>query len=512
MSTDDQHHQGRVRDLVEARLGRRPQDRLEAAVVLEAWGGVRPPFALDAARDAVDASGERPTRSLASPRATRPRDRTVIAEGLSLLIAVVAVAMWTQPFGDALGAGVWDSAIRTALPITLAAQWMMRSRYLGRPNGLEALRRDWLGLVAVLSFGVTFALAQGEQEQVTCLLALTWISGTVLVRRGWALAYVSVLVAVAVAANLDVDPLRLLTGAMLATSLLTLVAVVGAGPTSEPAGRWSRALSAGVLGGGLGGLLVLDTSIGWGSEGVLPALALVPSTLGSFWGGYYLWRFYDEVPRALLGVPVAQADRATLRSPAMAVLGGAFGRLMVATLALSAAALIVAPYVSDTPTARGSEAPGVVQTQAFGMPDRLAPLSTPALPALSDPVNRADAQPSSVALAALPGLEARPLYTLTPSGPEERAGRIVLLAGFGLIALATLLISLLQSLGFPSWAGFTLVCAIGAELAVIQLDVASFQGAGLLAGAAVATLVAIPPVISLFRRPGRVLATTLWIN
>jgi len=46
---DQGHGHGRVRDLVEARLGRRPQDKLEAAVVLEAWGGVRPPYALDAA-------------------------------------------------------------------------------------------------------------------------------------------------------------------------------------------------------------------------------------------------------------------------------------------------------------------------------------------------------------------------------------------------------------------------------------------------------------------------------
>jgi hypothetical protein len=89
---------------------------------------------------------------------------------------------------------------------------------------------------------------------------------------------------------------------------------------------------------------------------------------------------------------------------------------------------------------------------------------------------------------------------------------MALLAGFGLIALATLLISVLQSLGFPSWALFTLACALLAELAMTFWDAAPFSGVALLTGAAVAVLVATPPVVSLFLRPGRVLATILWIS
>jgi hypothetical protein len=95
---------------------------------------------------------------------------------------------------------------------------------------------------------------------------------------------------------------------------------------------------------------------------------------------------------------------------------------------------------------------------------------------------------------------------------RSSAGQAALLAGFGLIALATLLFSLLQSLGFPSWALFTLACALGAELAMRLWDAAPFNGAALVLGAAVAVLVAIPPIISLFLRPGRVLATILWIS
>jgi len=486
MSPNDVRGRVRVRDLVEARLGRRPQDKLDAAVVLEAWGGMRPPHALDIAGDAVDRTHGSPAPSVANPREPQPRDKTVAAEGLSLLIAVVAVALWTLPFGRALGTDVWDGAVRMALPITLGCQWLLRSRYLGRPNGLQALRRDWDGLVCLLAAGWIVAFLQGERELVALLLVVTWVGGTVLVRRGWGLVYVVLLVIVAVEVNLGVAPLPTLVGAATATLLLATFILAVAGSTSDAAGRPSRAIAAGLMGAGIGGLLVLDTSIGWGSEGILPALALVPSTAGSFWGGYHLWRFYDEVPRALAGVPVAQADRVALRGPAIGVLGGAFGRLVGATVVLSALAMLAATYVADTPTAQGSA------TRTTTLEQTARDL---------DPFGVVGGQARLVSTAAVDA-----------ATRDGLAGRTALLVGFGLIALATLLISLLQSLGFPSWALFTLACALAAEVAVTYWDAAPFDGTALVTGAAVAVLVAIPPVISLFLRPGRVLATILWIS
>jgi hypothetical protein len=489
MSPTDDHGpaRGGVGDLVAARLGRRPQDKLEAAVVLEAWAGVRPRLALDVAGEAVDRTHGRPARSVGNPRESQARDKAVVAEGLSLLIAVVAVALWTLPFGRALGTGVWDDAVRMALPVTLAGQWMLRSRYLGRPNGLPALRRDWAGAICLLAVTWSAAVLQGERGIVAFLLIVTWVGGTVLVRRGWGLVYVVLLVVVAVEVNLSVDPLTTLAAAAAATLALAMVVVASAGSTSDPAGRSNRALAAGIMGAGIGALLVLDTSIGWGSGGVLPALALVPSTAGSFWGGYHLWRFYDEVPRALTGVPVAEADRVTLRGPAIGVLGGAFGRLVGTTVVLSAVAVLAATYVADTPTAQGSVTRGA-------MVDR-----SPVAPALVE--------------GGLAGDVAMSLSAPDAAGQESgSAGRTALLVGFGLIALATLLISLLQSLGFPSWALFTLACAAAAEIAMSFWESAPFDGIALVTGAAVAVLVAIPPVISLFLRPGRVLATILWIS
>jgi hypothetical protein len=458
-----------IRDLVEARLGRRPQDKLEAAVVLEAWGGVRPPGALDVAGDAVDRTQEPPARSVGNPRASKPRDKAVVAEGLSLLIAVVAVALWTLPFARALGTDVWDGAVRLALPITLGGQWMLRSRYLGRPNGLECLRRDWVALFCLFAVGVDVAIMQGERELVALLLVVTWVGGTVLIRRGWGLVYVGLLVVVAVEVNLGVHPLSTLSATAAATLLMTVLILATTGSTTDAPGRPRRAVAAGLLGAGIGALLVLDTSVGWGSQGVLPALALVPSTAGSFWAGHHLWRFYDDVPRALAGVPVAEAEKVALRGPAIGVLGGAFGRLVCATAVLSVLALLAGAYVEDRPAA----------------PDSLTRVAN---------------------------VDLTPLPAVVAVKTDGAAGRVPLFVGFGLIALATLLISLLQSLGFASWALFSLACALAAEVGMTYWDAAPFNGIALVTGAAVAALVAIPPVLSLFSRPGRVLATILWIS
>ena len=61
--------------------------------------------------------------------------RSAVAEGISLILAIVAVAMWASPLSSQLGAGVWDTAVRLALPLTFALQWIMWSRHLEQGRG-----------------------------------------------------------------------------------------------------------------------------------------------------------------------------------------------------------------------------------------------------------------------------------------------------------------------------------------------------------------------------------------
>src|ERR1019366_7759667 len=60
------------------------------------------------------------------------------AEGITLVLLITSVAAWATPIRRHLGPGVLAHAIRVALPVAVALQWGLRSRYLARPG------RSWL--------------------------------------------------------------------------------------------------------------------------------------------------------------------------------------------------------------------------------------------------------------------------------------------------------------------------------------------------------------------------------
>ena len=135
--------------LVEARLGRPPQDMLEAAVVLEAWAGVPARArARRGARRSWRRTRRRPRRA-AGPLPAPPEREGFASEAVSFVLAVLAIACWAAPLAAALGTEVVRHGLLVALPLTLALQWGLRSRYLGRPQGLAHLRRHGRELAAL---------------------------------------------------------------------------------------------------------------------------------------------------------------------------------------------------------------------------------------------------------------------------------------------------------------------------------------------------------------------------
>ena len=92
--------------MVRARLGRPPQDLLEAVVVLEAWGGVPTvgAFGVGSAVIAPDAAPAAPARAPLRRRRTASRE-SVVAESVALLVAILAIAAWAGPLSRELGAG-----------------------------------------------------------------------------------------------------------------------------------------------------------------------------------------------------------------------------------------------------------------------------------------------------------------------------------------------------------------------------------------------------------------------
>jgi hypothetical protein len=431
---------GRTRRLVEARLGRPPQDALEAAVVLEAWAGVPAQRALETARAMMPRLPAEPLASTAKPAPSR-RPPGLLLEGTAFIVTVAAIALWAEPLAAALGVGAVTRALGLALPLTLALQWALVTRHLGRPSGLAGLvsRRGALALAAAVLVAIPAALL-GPAGALAGLLTVTWTGGSILIRRGWAAAYCAVVAAAVPAMLLGAPALDVVAAvAAITVAAATWGLTTAGGVRAAIPGRWCRTLASGLTGAGIGVVLVGDPSVSW-TGGAAPALALLPSAAGALWAGQHLWKLADAFPRALAGVPACEAPAApAARWPApFTTLLAAVWRLVALTAAGSAALLALTPWL----------------------------------------------------------------------GAGASVG---VLAGFGSVALATLLVGLLVSLGRPSLAGAGVAGAVAAEL-VARLGDAPFAGAALLAGGTVAVLVLLPAALALLARPARTLATTLWIT
>lgn len=431
-----------VRTLIEARLGRQPQDMIEAAVVLEAWAGVPAQSALEAGAALMRTL---PPQSRASVgRLPKPGTQEgFLVEAMAFVMTVIAIACWAVPLASSVGTEAIESAVTFALPLTLALQWGLQSRYLGHPQGLAELGRRWPVLVLGACGLVAMPTALlGISGTVAGLLTVTWTGGAILIRRRWAASY-AMTVVLATAAMIAGLPAVAVLGATAGATTLAVAVAVALSSGSSPAGhaprRWGRALHASVIGTGLGLMLVVDNSMSW-SEGMVPALALVPSTVASLWGGYHLRRLDQVILRAVSGVAVSDTHPRGLAWQPLRVLLGAIGRVVCLTAALSAALVLLASSLGSTSHSIG------------------------------------------------------------------------ILTGFGLLALAMLLVSLLESAGQGRW---TLV-AVGYGVAVAELmrldGTVPFPGAGLVVAAALAVLVSLPAAIALLSRPAGTLATALWIT
>ncbi|WCB95090.1 hypothetical protein DSM104299_03832 [Baekduia alba] len=430
---------GDARLLVEARLGREPQDLLEAAVVLEAWAGMPAQAALAAASATMPAALAAAQPSVGRLPRGGERDG-VLADGAAFLLTVVAIACWAAPLTTSVGLQAVERALVLALPLTLALQRALGSRFLDRPQGIAQLARHRLlllaGAVAVVALP---ALALGTGGLLAGLLTVTWTGGTVLIRRRWPAVYVLIIL-LATAAMLSGAPALEVVAAAAAATLLAAAVALRPSPAvaRRSLGAGEPVAVAGAIGVGLGVMLVLDRTVSW-TDGAVPALALIPSTLAALLAGHHLRHLELAIPKALSGVAVDGTGTRRLGRCPTRVLLGALGRLLALSAALSAPLLWLSPWLGGS--ARGA---GV-------------------------------------------------------------------LTGFALVALASMLVGLLESLGRGRWALVAVVCGAAAEAAVWLGDVDPFPGAGLVVGGLVVALLVLPVVVARLRRPATTLATSLWI-
>jgi hypothetical protein len=363
-----------------------------------------------------------------------------LAPGAAFIVTVIAIACWAAPLAASLGGGVVQRGLTLALPLTLALQWGLQSRYLNHPHGLAQLAdRRWTLLLGACLLVAIPAGVIGLAGVLAGLLTVTWAGGTLLVGCRRPLPYaVIVLVATPVMIAEWAVMAVLAAVAVATTGAVALALRASATPARPTPGRWERAVAAGAIGGGLGLMLVLDRTVGF-TDGAVPALALLPSTVASAWGGQHLRHLEQAIPRAVSGIAASHGYTPGVAWPPFSVLLGAIGRLLVLAAALSALLLVLTPWLGASGRSAG------------------------------------------------------------------------MLVGFVLIALATLLVSLLEAMGRGRWALAAVACAAAAEAAVRLAGSDPFPGAGLVVGGALAVILVLPAVLGQLIRPARTLATALWI-
>ena len=274
---------GQARARVEAHLGRPPQDALEAAVVLEAWGGLRARSALELGTSVLNLSA----RDGGAPGGTAPPPVTPVApsrkRGLVLAVALLATVTWTAPLVGAFGLAVFQRGWALALPASLGVQWFVQRRTLGEIGLRGRPWRDWLLLAgAPLAIGATGVV--DPAVALAAALALVWASILVVVGRGWGLVYAGIILACGLL--MRVLPLAGWDlGLMLAVGAggLGAAAATRAAPDRRPT-PWRLCIPAGLSGAMVGVLITLGAG---GTAAVSSDLAVLALR---FHSGSHTWR------------------------------------------------------------------------------------------------------------------------------------------------------------------------------------------------------------------------------
>ena len=322
-------------------LERPTQDPLEAAVVLEAWGGVAPGEAFGLA------SAHRPPRDTTfRSRVVRsdPLDPSLALGDLGFVVGVLGMGFYLSTLTNDLGARSVDMAWRLALPLSLAIQWAIRRRYLSGSDGLGRLRNDprVLGVV-VAAMSVCLPLRPGGWL-AACLVGI-WVGGFVITRLGWGLVFGVALLTGAGVLRAGASA-RLVLPALAVSALATASLGVRRHRPSErlPGGK-DRAFAAGLVGAGVGGILVLEPRFLWDGRAALVAITVVPALLGSVWGGWHMGKLWKVLPEALVRQPFAASGSAPINvvrsllagALARVVLGASFGSIPILAWAATGA-------------------------------------------------------------------------------------------------------------------------------------------------------------------------------
>ena len=312
-------------DFADAHLARPTQDHLEAAVVLEAWGGVPPGEAFT-----LTSAQRRPQNDEFRPRIVRPDplDPSLALGDLGFVAGILGMGFYLSTLTGKLGAQSVDSAWRLALPLSLAMQWAIRRRYLSGTDGLGRLRNDPRVLAVTLGAMALCLPIRPGGWLAACLIGI-WVGGFIITRLGWGLAFGGALLGGAGVLRAGLSPFIVLP-------VLTLLALATASlgvrrhrPSDRLPGVRERAIGAGVIGAGVGGILVLEPKFLWDGRAALVAITVVPALLGSVWGGWHMGKLWRVLPEALVQQRFSAHGPGRGITVVRSLLGGALIRVVV---------------------------------------------------------------------------------------------------------------------------------------------------------------------------------------
>lgn len=278
--------------VVVARLGRRPVDALEAAVALEAWGGVEAPRSLALGPSIVDLTRGR-SRQWRKPLLAKGQDAVVEdppdrAQVVGAVAVLLAIALWIAALPTFRGESMGSLALE-AMPTGLGVQWFLQRRYLAGADNVGKLRAIDLPSILVVLMAVAVGwLVGGDVGGPSAALVVVWSSGMILIARGWGLAVAGVFLVAGVAGALG-SPVSVNVAVVVDLCVLGAgIAVVTAPRANSPPGQWAPVMAATVVGVLMGLLVVVGLSATAVDvlSGASPALLVV--ILGAMWASFHL--------------------------------------------------------------------------------------------------------------------------------------------------------------------------------------------------------------------------------
>lgn len=317
-----------------ARLGRRAQDPLEVAVVLEAWSGVRPLVALATAEEVTfDAP------LVGSRRAgKRPRRWKAAAAGIALsLLSVV----WLQQLEVELGGDTVLDALWVGLPVALAGVAAIHRRYLVAEHGLGLLHHDWKRLVVVMIAVLVVVACLPAGWLAASVAAAVWASSLAVER--WPVA--SVLVPGVALLGPPTEVASTPVAAAAAAALLGVLAVLAvSGTATDTRAPVPLARLIGPVAAMAGfALLVITTASDGGATGWIMVIGLTPMLVGLSVAAAIADRLWTTVPSELAADPVAGRRSWRAGREAQRVMAGTVISYLVVTMIGSIPVALIEP-------------------------------------------------------------------------------------------------------------------------------------------------------------------------